>query len=74
VKKMLTKFVQKFLLKTDPRFRRGDLVYRGDSNYEYEFEGIYYDYNLNAYCFMRDPSSGTVFSAPLIECRTPYTR
>lgn len=72
MKQLLIKLIQKYLLKIDPRFRLGDLIYKGDSDYEYELVGIYYSFNLKPFCFMRDPADGRIYSAPITECRTPY--
>lgn len=74
MRKLVLKLIQYFLLETDARFRVGDLMYRGDNNYEYEFVGMYYSYELKAFCFMRDPKDGQIYCAPLIQCRVPYVR
>lgn len=74
MKKIINILIKKYFLKPDPRFRVGDLCYKGDSNYEYEFAGIYYDAELKPFGFMRDPADGRIYAAPLNECRTPYTR
>jgi len=74
MKNLMLKLIQKYFLKTDSRFRIGDIAYNGDSNYEYEFVGIYYSYELKPFCFLRDPANGLICSAPLNLCRTPYTR
>jgi hypothetical protein len=73
MKKMIIKLVQKYLLKTNPKIRNGDLVLFGDGDRAFEAVGVYYSYELQPFVFMRSMDDGKIIGAPMDQCRSPYT-
>lgn len=73
VKKLIRKLTR-YSLEKNPNIRVGDLCRHINNDYHYEVIGIYYNVELNAFVFMRDPVNNQIVSFPMREVTTPYTR